>query len=633
MVNPSPSRLNPKRISRYKQERLKKPEDKANFVKRCYESGGKDFLMSVEKWGVNERNEKILLSNWTREYCEFIGDMRIAETLTHGASQIGKTVFHTLLLCYCLTEGGLNTLWSYDQERSLNIQVPSNFRPVVKAWLKSRGIRTRVSEGTQNNTLYQVKGATAQFVYVSTSKIKDAGGAAAGGIAVGVSRDILFKEERSQYPPGSDAPLDRRLDAGKLPSRPIRQLGTSGSGLGIELEVESADYDFHPHTKCPNCGAEFNLTPKGCLLQSCGIKGGKPIYLSESGRPVKWYHRNPKEAITSAYFACPHCESEIPKQSRTTKVWFRCIKTGINLRTFLDTLPKGYPERRIKAAICLSPLLRETEYNLATEIIREGLETFNPPDWCQQRLGIASDSGANNVDIEMLRQAIASLIPQGKPDFILAGVDQGRGEDWLWVCAYYLPRDRGDMSINEIMEGSDRLVLFGGDVVRSAIPDKLEEYGVDYGIIDNEPDRSDASELCRITPLEMADQKPGQKDVVKKSTVDDGGIEYPCWNLRAERFLKAVLLGFTMNRYSLPNEWDKWLGMMGNERSPITHLMGPSYDPASGKWKRGKNNVDDLYYAAMFCEAAFYLYLENHLTDNTFDVGEERGVYGAISGY
>ncbi len=606
-----------------------------DFVKTAYHEGGKPFVAAVEKWGRNERGDRLTLHNWHREYYELIATFYIAEVLATGASQIGKSVAHTLLLCYCITEGGLNTLWSYDQERSLNIQVPSNFRPVIKAWLKAKNIKVKLSEGTQNNTLYQVKGATAQFVYVSTSKLKDGdGSAAAGGIAVGVSRDILFKEERSQYPPGADAPLDRRLDAGRLPSRPIRQIGTPGSGLGIELEIETADYDFHPHTQCPKCKAEFNLTPMGCLLREIKQKNNKPVYLSESGRPVNWHHHNPQSAIASAYFACPNCFTEIPKSDRTLKAWFRCIKTGINLRSFLDSLPKGYPERRIKVGICLSPLLRETEYNLATEIIREGLETSNPADWSQQRCGIASTTGATNVSLDMLKSAIALMPRLGKPDFILAGIDQGRAEDWLWICAYFLPEDRTSLSTAEVIEQTTRVVLFGGDVVRDAIPEKLKEYGVVYGIIDNEPDRADASDLCRVSCLEMADQKPGQKDAAVESTVNDGGIEYPCWHIRSEKFLKTVVVAFAMEKYCLPSDWDIWLGMMGNERSPITHLSAPSYDPKSGKWKRGKNNIDDLYYAAMFCEVAFYLHLDSYQSDVSFDFGgEDREIYGAIARY
>lgn len=613
----SPNHLNPKRKQKYK----KTPTSvdlREDFVDACYQQGGKPFVAAVEKYGVNERGDRLTLHSWHKELYELVGDVRVPEVLTTGASQIGKTIANTSFLCYCLVEGGLSTLWSYDQERSLNIQVPSNFRPVIKSWLKAKGIKIHLSEGTQNNTLYQVKGATAQFVYVSTSKIKEGdGGAAAGGIAVGVSRDILFKEERSQYPPGADAPLDRRLDAGRLPSRPIRQIGTKGSGLGIESEIETADYDFHPHARCPHCQSEFNLTPLGCLLKVVSEKNGKAKYLSETGRPVNWYHHDPNNAIASAYFACPHCEGEIPQESRTTKAWFRCIKTGIDLREFLDSLPPGYPSRRYKAGICLSPLLRETEYNLAEEIIREGGETYNTPDWAQQRLGIVSESGSTSVTLEMLKQAIALPSPRTQSDFVLCGIDQGRAEYWLWKCAYHLPANWRSLPIPQVIEQSLRHVIFAGDVMKGEVSDLIDD--VDFGIIDNEPDISAAAELCSSTCLEMADQQSSQLDAVKKGVVREGGNEVECWKLRNEKFLKTVLHGFLMSKYHLPEEWEQWVGKP-TERSPLVHLTAPSFEPTTGKWKRPKNHVDDLYYAAMFCEAAFYIHLLHGQKQSGFDL-------------
>lgn len=619
MIAPSPSRLNPKRQQKYKRSPTS-GELRHDFVDECYQKGGKPFVAAVEKYGVNERGDRLTLHPWHKELYELVGDVRLAEVLTTGASQIGKTLANTSFLCYCLVEGGLSTLWSYDQERSLNIQVPSNFRPIIKTWLKAKGIKTKLGEDTQNNTIYQVKGATAQFVYVSTSKIKEGGGgAAAGGIAVGVSRDILFKEERSQYPPGADAPLDRRLDAGRLPSRPIRQIGTKGSGLGIEVEIETADLDFHPHAKCPGCKSEFNLTPLGCLLKVVSEKNGRIKYLSETGRPVDWYFHNSQDAIASAYFACPHCEEEIPQNTRTKKAWFRCIKTGVDLRSFLDSLPTGYPKRRYKVGICLSPLLRETEYNLAEEIIREGSETYNTPDWQQQRLGIVSESGSTNVTLEMLKGAITLSPPLGTPEFTLTGIDQGRNEYWLWKCAYYLPVDWRTLPIAQVIEQSRRHVLFGGDVMKGEVPSFITD--VDFGVIDNEPDISAAAELCSNTCLEMADQQSSQMDAVREGLVREGGNEHKCWKLRNEKFLKDVLHGFLMNKYHLPSDWQMWIGKP-TERSPLVHLTAPSFDPTTGKWKRPKNHVDDLYYAAMFCEVAFYIHLLHGQKQSGFEMWE-----------
>ncbi len=580
-------------------------------MEECYQRGGKPFVEAVEKWGVNERGDRLTLLPWHREYAELLGDMRVAENLTSGAAQVGKTIFHTLLLSYCITEGGLSTIWAYDQERTLNIQVPSNFRPVIKSWLKARGIKTKLGEGTQNNTIFQVKGATAQFVYVSTSKLRDSddGKAAVGGIAAGVSRDILFKEERSQYPPGAGDPLNRRLDAGRLPSRPIRELGTPGSGNGIEAEIINTDYHFYPHYRCPSCEEELPLHPKGCLLKPLNKK-----YLSPSGRPLDWFQEN-----NEAYFGCSNCGSRLPDEVRT-QAWFRCLKTGIDLRTFLDSLPQGIPYKRLKVGIILSPLLRIRETNLAQEMINEGLSTLNTDDWQQQGLGEPSETSYTGVTLEVLKGAIALPPPPGKPEFTLVGIDQGRAEYWLWKCAYHLPIDWRTLPIAQVIEQSRRHVLFGGDVMKGEVTDIIDD--VDFGVIDNEPDISAAAELCSNTCLEMADQQSSQMDAVKEGIVREGGNEHKCWKLRNEKFLKTVLHGFLMNKYHLPNEWEQWIGKP-TERSPLVHLTAPSFDPTSGKWKRPKNHVDDLYYAAMFCEVAFYIHLLHGQKQSGFDLWSE----------
>lgn len=594
------------------------PLARDRFIEQCYQLGGKPFVEAVKKWGVNERGDRLTIYPWHEEYAELIGDFRVKITLASGCAQVGKTLLHTLLVCFCLTEGRLNTLWSYDQERTLDLQVPSNFRPVIRQWLASRNIKVgRSSEGVRNNSLYQLGSVSAQFTYVSTSaKAKNEGGAAAGGIAVGTSRDILFQEERSQYPLGAGDPLVRRLDASRLPSQPIRELGTPGSGNGIELSIESADRYFYPHCTCDNCGRDIALDPKGCLLKPIhrtdAIGEEKITYLSETGRPVEWHCESIESTVSTATFACSDCGHPIGDEKRKF-AWFQCRKTGKTLKEFLAELPQGIPRRRWKVGINLSPLLRLTEYNLAAEIIREGLDTHNTRDWQQQRLGHPSESEQGNITIDMLRGAIAAPRPEIVPDVIVAGVDQGRGEDWLVITGFFYPPLYKRLSVAEIMEKSTRVVLFGGDVQRSAIPDKLKEYRVNYGLIDNEPDRADASELCRVTCLEMADQKPGLKDAVKQTTVFDGGIEYPCWAIRNEMFLKQVLIGFLklgyddLPLYRLPPTWEQWLGNP-SERSPLLHLTGPSYDPATGRWTRGQNNVDDIFYAAMFSVAAFYVH-------------------------
>lgn len=259
--------------------------------------------------------------------------------MTTGAAQIGKTLAHVLLVCYCVVDLKLNTLWTYAQERTLNRLVPRQFRPLIRHWLKRHGILLKRSAGVQSNTLFQVGDANASFTYVSTVGANSTGGAAAGGSIIGETADIAFLEERSQYPPGADAPIYRRLDASSIPTHPVRQLGTPGAGAGIEAEIVSADYYFYPAIVCTHCGKEIFLDPKGCLLKPIErvLPNGevKTSYLSESGKPVDWYCSDPNNPVKTAQFCCYECGSPIEDSDRAM-ARFKCKYTGIWLREFLE---------------------------------------------------------------------------------------------------------------------------------------------------------------------------------------------------------------------------------------------------------------------------------------------------------
>jgi hypothetical protein len=603
------------------------------YIAEVMANGGRGFVDRVRKYGATDTGEPLRLRLWFCELLELLGDLRIPHVITSGCAQNGKTASNLLLLVDIITHGKMNAGWFYASRDSRDLNVPGQFYPVVSVWLDRMQAETKESliteTDTQNSSRYQIDGATAIFSYANTSKPtpQRKGLAAAGGAAVSFTANILFKEERSQWLPGTADPVERRLDASLIPTRPVRDLGTPGGGQGIEVEIDRAHYHFYPHYTCDRCGETHPLDPKGCLLRRHRRKdfSGKErsVYLSESGRPVHWWHRDEANPVDSAYFACSNCGHPIDDNQRDN-AWYQCRKSGRRLRDFLDRLPQT--DGRLKVAIILSPLTRLTSNNLAAELIRGGLDAMRPEDWQQQALGHPSEGSANSVSIDMIKAAIGAPEPtyHSTRKLTLAGVDQGTNEDWLWVMDVYLPFGWESMDIPAVMEQAVRVVRFGGDVMRSAIPEKLTEFGVESGVMDADPSRSDAAALCAQTCLQMADQKDSLKDAVKQNRVRDGGKEFDCWDIRNEKFLKSVLLNFASRSaeddlplYRLPESWQNWLGMT-TERSPIRHLTGPSYDTGTGRWKRGDGNIDDIYYAAMFAEAAFYLWLLNGPREFTF---------------
>ena len=584
--------------------------------------GGKYFVERVREHGYNDRGKKMLIHEWYAEYLELIGDLTVHEVYTTGCAQAGKTAGHTLLAVH-LINSGISILWSYAQLGSLQRAVPLQFKPVIEKWLASEGTR---ATGAQNSTLYQVGDANALFTYVSTSKAalntKD-GGAAAGSAIVSVTADVLFREEKSQYPIGTGDPLLRRIDASIVPTKPIRDLGTHGSGSGIEVDIAKCKYYFYPHFRCGKCDRVSPLDPKGCLLKPIKYADslGREIssHLSQTGRPVAWHCSEENNQVDSAYFGCPHCGAEIPDSDRLN-AWYQCLNTDITLRNYLDNTDRLNERSRQKVGISISPLLRQTEHSLAVEIVQLGLDTANSEDWQQQVLGHPSSIYGNRITIEFIKAALYAPKPDHEPDYIVAGIDQGRGEDWLMIVAIYLP-DKVE-GMNDILrfEKAKRVILFGADIMRSQIPELLKQFKVTYGLMDNEPTREKAMEICRESggTLQIANQIAGLKDAVRKVIVEDGGESEECWNIRNEKFIQAVVDGFLTAAddgsplYRLPTNWEQWLGK-NTERSPIRHLCAPYRNPVKG-WQRAKDGIDDLFYALVFAEAAFYLHLTNTIT-------------------
>ena len=592
------------------------------YIKDCYTNGGKDFVQRVLKYGRTEKGMPIEDTVWYREYLEVIADFRLSHVMTTGCAQVGKTLGHSLLNIDCLTSGKVNTGWFYDTRVSLDQNVPMMFHPVASYWIENMEadkIRFSTRNDRTINTRYQIDGVTGVFGYVSANKYKSNDGtAAAGGTIVAYQIDVAFLEERSQYAPGSGDPIRRRLDASIMPTRPIRELGTPGGGQGIEVEMNGANRYFYPHYFCAVCDKWFALDSKGCLLTKSKRKDvlGKIVdsYFTESGRPASWLYTDENDPINSAYIGCSSCHTALTVQQRLDSR-FRCIRTGEFLREFVDGLAKDIPEKYWTVSVHLSPLTRK-KTNLAEEIIKTGLTTLMTNDWQQQMLGWQSEVEVCFLSAQLLQRAMEAPRPVDRePDYKLAGIDVGRSEDWLVIIEFYLPENYHDLSVPEIIEQTIRVVVFGSGVPRVEIPETLRRNYVEYGLIDNEPSRESSMNLCRNTCLDMADQVSHLTNPVQNTTVVDGGIEYPCWNLRNEKFMNTVLEGFILTAedesplYRLPPEWEKWVNNP-IDRSPLVHLSGPWRD-SNSKWNRGKDNLDDMYMAFLFCEAAFYLTLTN----------------------
>lgn len=589
------------------------------------------FLSTALKYAKNEDGQPLRLSGWFEQYLRFLGDFRISTKAVPGVQQLGKSLGCSLVLAYCTIELGLKMLYTYDSQGARDTQVKRNLQPILGFWEAAKYPGKR-GDLIDNLEMWQSQsGGIVQFLYSSVNSSSQnvasrKGLASAGGKNVGFRADGLIDEERSQSPPGARDPFKRRTVESTLkPYAPHLILGTPGGGLGIEYELQKIDHHFAPYYDCPHCKAQKPLHPKGCLLKPIKkeIAGESvDIWFSDSGKPLKWFHADQSRPESTAFVACSECGQEIPEEVRVNAIYRECRfdvgmnivqDLGVSLDNFLDGLPEGHPEEHVSAAFWISPLLRDG--NPAPSIIREGNTSANTADWQQQNLGITSETGSSGITIEQIKRCIGLKSPSCIPDVRVAGLDQGRQEDWLWIVDIWLPSRWRVMSLTEILDQTIRSVVFGDAINRASINSLLDVYAPDFGLLDNEPDIPDAVEIAKNTIFELADQA-GRKDDIDKIRRETAGLAYDLWIIRQKDFQDRLANGFVLSAsdgqplYRLPESWNKWVPLIGNERSPITHLTAMSKDPETRQWVRPQNHVDDHFFAGMFAEAALLVWLK-----------------------
>ena len=583
-----------------------------DFVDSNFISYGGDFVTRLKKYGVTEKNENLIVYPWVEEYAALIGDLRINHVATAGNAQCGKSLINTLLLCDFLIFTGLNTLWFYPTKQQVDSLVPEMFGKVIQNYLGEIESAFKKETGQSLNLIqksdrklisrFQVKNATAIFSYASNSARdtpSNTGLATVGSSAASVSASILFIDERSQIPPEATSILPRRLDASRLPKKITRDIGTFGSGYGIEGILEHSKHHFYPHFKCDSCNTEQELNPKGCLLLEFNGK-----FLSQTGRPILWNYADEDDKINSAYFCCPNCGEAIPDEKRMN-AFFKCLKTGMKLKDYLKALSIDLNEivnLNDTVFLHLSPLLRNTRYNLAANLIEIGLQSDSTKDYQQQVLGFSSETEVDKITIEMIKDSNNKIIPSENQHiyYVIAGVDQGRTEDYMTIAKYY-GVDLKALSTKLEFEDVDREIIFCEPVLRENIPKILKEYKVKFGLIDNEPDRINSFDLAKHTVLETADQRRVQQ-IYKEVEILSGGYELKTFAIDNYYFLnltlKALSTGKTKTTFNVNDN-----GIY----SPTRHFTAP-YKDIDGKWNRAKDKVDDLFYSFMFAEAAFYIF-------------------------
>jgi hypothetical protein len=543
-----------------------------------------------------------------------------------------NTLSNMLLLVDTLVYGRCQTAFFFDSQVNMRNNVPIQFQPIVENYVRAiENAGLAKFNRSRDRTMlerYMVDLVTAFFAYTSVNKSAGAkassGRAAVGGTSASFSADLLMCDEVSQYEAGAYDPLPRRIDASVIASKPQRLLGTQGAGGGIEKYIKEMEHNFYPHCECGTCGSIFPLDPKGCLLKPFERQdaSGNTVmaYLTESGRPKIWFCHDEDDAINTAYIGCPECGDEIDAIARHSSR-YRCLNTGVWLRDWLDSIPPGIPEKIYTAAFHITPLTRRTETNLAADLIRTGLNAVDARDYQQQALGHPSETIMNALTLQVLERSIKAPLPPRQPDVRLAGVDMGTNAFYMAIADFQMPLGWKDMPTEEVIASTIRQYLFLSEIPSNSVPQKLKDFHVSYGVMDQEPYRTKAAEFQRTTVLDLGDQISNYADAVKESEVEEGGNKIKCWKFRNEKFLFQLINsfltchpddGFPLAR--LPDSFDRWISMP-TDVSPLRHMLSIYYDPYTNKWG-SRDPHNDLAYASMFMELSFYLYLTKQIKNS-----------------
>ena len=582
-----------------------------------------DFLQDL-KYAVNERGEAVKITKAMAQYCQLLLDYRIPMVICSGAAQIGKSLFAVLCYSWSTSRAGFNTLFLFPQLQSLQRLVPLNHAPIVTNWETrlhaGKKARTPISN---SQTVKSLSGAAINYSY-SGSKSSENKGASAGTSIVSVSTDALYVDEASQYAGGAIEVAFRRLDNGRIPYKPVRLLGTPGSGGGIETFLKECEYQLYPGVKCPHCDRVALLHPFGGLLkqQEVQLPTGEitNVFLSQNGKPLKWLHG--EHQVKDAYISCEHCDGKLDDSViETAEFYDKYTRESLE-----GILAQGTP---MSISVELSPLLRGNKS--VARLIRQGLDTANSSDWCQQALGIPSTFDQTTITREQIAKGFDCPLPTVKinhyykddyDSVTVMGVDMGRSGDATAVIRYYF---KPGNSKEKVYSNAIREVLFLATVNRGELPQIAQRFNVDTGFIDAKPSIDSSAEICAMIPqLYLSEQIGKQNDDFIERPTRDGGTEYDCIKFAYRKFARSLILLFGFNSeedgYPLFRFHNDLKGILDDltDKSPVKQLVSVSFDPETGEIVKPRDKNDHSFFAMHFAEAAFSYYVQReHILDDS----------------
>jgi hypothetical protein len=367
------------------------PRQKRFIAQSLQYAGAIAAVERILTYGHTEKGLALQQSPWFLDQVRLTADLRIRHLLTTGASQVSKSLVNYLVAIDSLVHGQINIGWFYASRQSLYNQQPEQFQAMIGHWLEKLGELATIERDSV--TRYTIDRATANFSSANSSSEERRGGAAEGKEQTAFQASLIFCEERSGW--NSTVDITPRLLASQILSKPIRELGTPGAGLGIERSLTEAAHIFCPGVICPHCGELTYLDPKGALLRPVADpRTGQPRWFNSRGEILDFWSTDGTPG--GAFVACLNCHGSISR-SLVADCRLYSRQSGQSAQEWQAQLPDGEIFGGT-VAIYLSPLLRwPSDPFRVVELIADGLAPLNPSIYQQNKLGHASETDAAGV--------------------------------------------------------------------------------------------------------------------------------------------------------------------------------------------------------------------------------------------
>jgi hypothetical protein len=504
---------------------------------------------AIALYGRTEQGEPIDCTGWFADYCNILGRLQTELVVVQGCSQVGKSLAALMWLFQMAKQGHralfvLPTLTAL--QRNLRVQVG----PIARHW----GIEP---VGTQS---WDVGKGTILMGYASTSSGSGSskeGLASVGGILASISADALLVDEASQISADALAPVFRRLDRGRLPSKPKRLISTPGAGGGIERFARDIKTQLYPLHRCENCCKSFQLDPRQCLFQKTSASG--------------WIEEWSEDDAGNPAIACPNCHAIV----KALDPYFEQLEIS-------------------ECAVHLTPLLRGGD-PAATIItsMREAMRntSSSPTDWIQQSLGESSESvGGGNLRVRLsdfdIPAPLESLELIGK----FTGIDQGiRSHHLASIVAFTNPAGRLVIKVIEITTTTDQ-----------GLRDSLDRFVPDFALGDLAPDRTLMLNLVsQYNQLYPALQKYNlgsfRRHPLPIGSEETDGFELP------DKAFPIIFEASNSGRLQF---------LTPPDATTKQHLTAVRYDAGAKKVIRPKDHNDDRMFALYFAVSAALIWYE-----------------------